>query len=126
MKKKTVKEVKIYEFLVCVYKSQDFAQCQDNFAQSHDCETVTFKNSALWRPIKPIFSCKAEKPVFRPDTTRFPSVGSLFTDGVVSNTGISSYITLYVCHNGSLWCIPKDDTAIGADRQKCAAGDCQN
>ena len=33
-------------FLVCAYKSQDFAQNLKNFAQSHDCMTVTFRNSA--------------------------------------------------------------------------------
>ena len=46
MKNKTVKEVKIYKFLVCACKSQDFAQSQKNFARSHDHETVTFRNSA--------------------------------------------------------------------------------
>ena len=34
-------------FLVWVYTSQDFAQTQQNFARSHDRETVTFRNSAL-------------------------------------------------------------------------------
>ena len=29
-----VREVKIHKFLVCVYKSQDFAQSQKIFAQS--------------------------------------------------------------------------------------------
>ena len=33
-------------FLVWVYKSQDFAQTQQNFARSHGRETVTFRNSA--------------------------------------------------------------------------------
>ena len=32
-------------FLVWVYKSQDFAQTQHNFARSHDRVTVTFRNS---------------------------------------------------------------------------------
>ena len=32
-------------FLVWVYTSQDFAQTQQNFARSHDRETVTFRNS---------------------------------------------------------------------------------
>ena len=32
-------------FLVWVYKSQDFAQTQQNFARSHDRVTVTFRNS---------------------------------------------------------------------------------
>ena len=36
----------MHKFLVCAYKSQDFAQTQENFARSHDCETGTFKNSA--------------------------------------------------------------------------------
>ena len=35
----------MYNFLVCAYKSQDFAQSQENFAQSHDRETMTFRNS---------------------------------------------------------------------------------
>ena len=46
MKKKTVKEVKMHNFLVCACKSQDFAQSQKNLARSHDRETVTFRNSA--------------------------------------------------------------------------------
>ena len=32
---------------VLVYKSQDFAQIQQNFAWSHDRVTVTFRNSVL-------------------------------------------------------------------------------
>ena len=35
----------MHEYLVYAYKSQDFAQCQKNFARSHDRETVTFRNS---------------------------------------------------------------------------------
>ena len=31
--------------LVWVYKSQDFAQTQQNFARLHDRVTVTFRNS---------------------------------------------------------------------------------
>ena len=46
MKKKTEKEVKRHTFLVCTYNFQDFAQTQENFARSHDLETVTFINSA--------------------------------------------------------------------------------
>ena len=45
MKKKTAKEVKMHKFLACACKSQDFAQIQKNFARSHDCMTVTFRNS---------------------------------------------------------------------------------
>ena len=39
--------------LVFTYKSQDFAQSQENFARSHDPETVTFKNSGstLFYPV---------------------------------------------------------------------------
>ena len=33
--------------LVCVY-SQDFTQTQENCAQLHDCETVTFRNYDLY------------------------------------------------------------------------------
>ena len=33
-------------YLVCAYQSQNFAQSQENFARSHDRETVTFRNSA--------------------------------------------------------------------------------
>ena len=46
MKKKLKKEVKIHIFLGCTYNSQDFAQTQENVVQSHDCETMTFRNSA--------------------------------------------------------------------------------
>ena len=37
----------MHNFLVCAYKSQDFAQNLKNFARSHDRETVTFRNSGL-------------------------------------------------------------------------------
>ena len=42
---KTVKVVKMHHWLVCAYKSEDFAQSQENFARSDDRETVTFRNS---------------------------------------------------------------------------------
>ena len=35
----------MHTFLGCTYNSQDFAETQENFAQSHDLETVTFRNS---------------------------------------------------------------------------------
>ena len=44
-KEKTLKEVNMQKFLVTAYKYQDFAQSQENFARTHDCETVTFRNS---------------------------------------------------------------------------------
>ena len=47
MKNKIVKEVKKHKFLVCAYKSQDFAQSQKNCARLHDRETVTFRNSVV-------------------------------------------------------------------------------
>ena len=47
MKKKTVKKGKMHILLVCACKSQDFGQSQKNFAQSHDRETVTFRNSEI-------------------------------------------------------------------------------
>ena len=43
--KESVKEAKMHKFLVCIYKSQDFAQRQKNFARSHDPETMTFTKS---------------------------------------------------------------------------------
>ena len=42
---KTAKEVKMHEFLVCLCKSEDFAESQKKFARLHDLETVTFRNS---------------------------------------------------------------------------------
>ena len=42
---KNYNEVKMHKFLVCAYKSQDFAQSQKFFARSHDRETVNFRNS---------------------------------------------------------------------------------
>ena len=45
MKKKTVKEVKMREFLIWACKSQDFAQSQKKVARSHNRVTVTFRNS---------------------------------------------------------------------------------
>ena len=69
MEKKTVKEVKIHQFLICAYKSQDFAQSKENVGRSHDRETVTFRNSAvmiyifvssfLLLQFKPKFRCNA-------------------------------------------------------------------
>ena len=44
-KGKTVKEVKMHNFLDCACKSQNVAQSQKNFVRSHDRETVTFRNS---------------------------------------------------------------------------------
>ena len=44
--KKTINVIEMYKCLVCGYKSQDFAQSQENFAWSHDHQTVTFRNSA--------------------------------------------------------------------------------
>ena len=45
MKKKLKKKkVKIHNFFVCAYNSQDFAQTQDNYVRSHDREPVTFRN----------------------------------------------------------------------------------
>ena len=41
----TFKNENMREFLVFMYIYQDFAQAQQNFAPSHDDETVTFKNS---------------------------------------------------------------------------------
>ena len=35
----------MHNFLVCAYKSQDFAQNLKKIARSHDCVTVTFRNS---------------------------------------------------------------------------------
>ena len=32
-------------FLIWVYTSQDFAQTQQDFVQSHDCTTTTFRSS---------------------------------------------------------------------------------
>ena len=52
MKKTTVKEVKMHNFLVCACKSQDFTQSQKNFARSYDRETVTFKNSGTFYLLK--------------------------------------------------------------------------
>ena len=45
MNKKKNKEVKMHIFLVCTDNSQDFAQTAENFARSHNCQTVTFRNS---------------------------------------------------------------------------------
>ena len=45
MKNKTLKQVKMHNLLVCACKFQDFAQSLKKIAQSHDRETVTFRNS---------------------------------------------------------------------------------
>ena len=38
----------MHKFLVCAYTFQYFAQTPENFARSHDRETVTFRNSGEW------------------------------------------------------------------------------
>ena len=43
----TFKNENMREFLVFMYIYQDFAQAQQNFAPSHDGETVTLRNSAF-------------------------------------------------------------------------------
>ena len=45
---KTVQEVKTHKLLVCVCKYKDFARfcVKKKIARSHDCETLTFRNSA--------------------------------------------------------------------------------
>ena len=45
MPQKTVKTIKKILFFYCAHNSQDFAQGQESFAQAHDCETVTLRNS---------------------------------------------------------------------------------
>ena len=47
MEKKLKKVVKMHKFLGCAYNFQDLAQTQENFARSHDRDTVTFRNSDL-------------------------------------------------------------------------------
>ena len=42
----------MHNFLVCAYKSQDFAQNLKNVAQSHDGMTVTFRTES--------FNCREE------------------------------------------------------------------
>ena len=37
----------MHEFLVCACKFQDFVQSQEIFAQVHNCETVTFRNTGV-------------------------------------------------------------------------------
>ena len=56
------KMVKVHDFLVHVYTSQDFAQTQQNFAPSHDGETVTFQNSAEDLPT--LACCSADLRVY--------------------------------------------------------------
>ena len=41
----------MHKFLVCAYKSQGFAQSQENLARLHDRQTVTFRKSA-WERFK--------------------------------------------------------------------------
>ena len=50
-KEKTVKEVKMHKFLVCAYKSQDFAQSEKNFCEvarleDHEIQKIC---PAIWR-----------------------------------------------------------------------------
>ena len=46
MTKKTLKQIKMHRFKVFTYKSQEFAQSQENLARSHNRETVKFRKSA--------------------------------------------------------------------------------
>ena len=69
----------MHQFLVCAYKSQDFAQSQKNCARSHDRETVTFRNSdtapfpppdtAITEPCPPLDTA----PCPPPDTAPCPT-----------------------------------------------------
>ena len=43
--------MKTHKFLVCAYNSQDIEQTQENFARSHDRETVTLRNFAKTHPV---------------------------------------------------------------------------
>ena len=45
MKIKKKKEVKLQKNLVCANNFQYFTQTPENFARSHDHDTVTFRNS---------------------------------------------------------------------------------
>ena len=64
LRKKQKKDVKMHKFLVCSYNSQDFAKTQENFAWSHDRETVTFRNSASSRSFGLGFFSLGPKKVF--------------------------------------------------------------
>ena len=47
---KTVKEVKMHNFLVCASKYQDFMQNPNFFARLHDRDAETFRNSGKGKP----------------------------------------------------------------------------
>ena len=51
MIKKMVKEVEMHNFFVCAYNYKDLRQSQENVVQTHDCETVTFRNSAQFTDV---------------------------------------------------------------------------
>ena len=44
----------MYKLLVYACKSQDFAQSQKKIAQSHDHETMTFRNSGVMCHLEPV------------------------------------------------------------------------
>ena len=54
-KQQQQQKVKMHNFLVCAYNSQDFAQTEENFVQLHDHETVTFRNSVFKSSMKIYF-----------------------------------------------------------------------
>ena len=64
-------------FLVSAYNSQDFAQSQENFARSHDGETVTFRNSAT-APSPLSYLILANFPSGSPHLSKKKALGMLF------------------------------------------------
>ena len=61
---KNIKEVKLHNYIVCVYKSHDFAQSQENFVQSPDSETMTFRNPVYQvHPVYPVHPVNLVYPV---------------------------------------------------------------
>ena len=55
--KKHVKLVKLHDFSSLGVHIQDFAQTQQNVAQSHDCMTATFRKSASGAHMGPLRGC---------------------------------------------------------------------
>ena len=67
----------MHKFLICAYKSQNFAQSQKIFMRSSDRETVTFRNS----------EGQAQKPTsLRFDLWDFNAQPCLFIDYLLINT----------------------------------------
>ena len=81
---KNVKEFKMYKLLVYACKSQDFAQSQKKIAQSHNHETLTFRNSVVKCHLQPVTNANNHSQRHSPNLP--------YSEGVNSHAGAISLL----------------------------------